>query len=144
MVNGLPRLRSPRTPSCGERSPSKTLRKSSLFIFLLTAEEQDVPSMASMIFTTIVRTFLRAIIRASADLIRFSIRFIEQGVDVEPAHIHANTMLESTVNQSPISLDFAAKFLEEIDLIMEKILSGIPPRNESTEGRTSQQSGNRE
>lgn len=33
-------------------------------------------------------------------------------------------MLESTVRQSPISLEFAAKFLEEIDAVMEKILAG--------------------
>jgi hypothetical protein len=80
--------------------------------------------MASMIFTTVVRTFLRAGIRATTDLINFSKRFIEQGVDVEPVHVHAYTMLESTVRQSPISLEFAAKLLEEIDAIMEKIMAG--------------------
>jgi hypothetical protein len=77
-----------------------------------------------MIFTTIVRTFLRAGIRASTDLLSFAKRYVEQGVDVEPVHIHAYTMLESTIRQSPISLEFAAKFLEDIDTIMEKILSG--------------------
>jgi len=76
-----------------------------------------------MIFTTVVRTFLRAGIRATTDLINFSKRFIEQGVDVEPVHVHAYTMLESTVRQSPISLEFAAKLLEEIDAVMEKILA---------------------
>jgi Mediator complex subunit 16, C-terminal len=86
--------------------------------------------MASMIFTTVVRTFLRAVIRASSDLIKFSARFIESNLDVEPVHVHANTMLQSSVNQSPISLDFAGKFLEEIDLIMEKILSENPNRQE--------------
>lgn len=83
--------------------------------------------MASMIFTTVVRTFLRAGIRASSDLVSFSKRYVEQGTDVEPIHQHADTMLESTVLQSPISLEFAAKFLEEIDAVMEKILAGIPP-----------------
>lgn len=77
-----------------------------------------------MIFTSIVRTLLRAGIRASTDLVIFSKRFVEQGTDVEPIHQHAYTMLESTVRQSPISLEFAAKFLEEIDAIMEKILAG--------------------
>ena len=78
-----------------------------------------------MIFTTVVRTFLRAGIRAATDLVKFARNYVEQGTDVEPVHIHAHTMLEATVNQSPVSLEFAAKFLEEIDLIMEKILSGI-------------------
>ena len=80
-----------------------------------------------MIFTTVVRTFLRAGIRASSDLDSFSRRYVEQGTDLEPIHQHAYTMLESTVRQSPISLEFAAKFLEEIDAVMEKILAGIPP-----------------
>lgn len=87
-------------------------------------EEQDIPTMASMIFTTVVRTLLRAGIRASTDLVSFSKRYVEQGTDVEPIHQHAYTMLESTVRQSPISLEFAAKFLEEIDAVMEKILTG--------------------
>ena len=77
-----------------------------------------------MIFTSVVRTFLRAGIRASTDLLSFAKRYVEQGVDVEPVHIHAYTMLESAIRQSPITLEFAAKFLEEIDTVMEKILSG--------------------
>ena len=81
--------------------------------------------MASMIFTTTVRTFLRAGIRASTDLVLFSRRYVEQGTDVEPIHQHAYAILDSTVRQSPISLEFAAKFLEEIDAVMEKILAGI-------------------
>jgi hypothetical protein len=80
--------------------------------------------MASMVFTSIVRMFLRAGIRASSELVIFAKRYVEQGVDVEPMHIHAYSMLESVTRQSPISLEFAAKFLEEIDAIMEKILSG--------------------
>jgi hypothetical protein len=80
--------------------------------------------MASMIFTSVVRTFLRAGIRASSDLLGCAKRYIEQGTDVEPAHIQAYTMLESITRQSPISIEFAIKFLEEIDIIMEKILSG--------------------
>ena len=68
--------------------------------------------------------FLRAGIRASSELVIFAKRYVEQGVDVEPVHIHAYSMLESVTRQSPISLEFAAKFLEEIDAIMEKILSG--------------------
>ena len=87
-------------------------------------EEQDIPTMASMIFTTVVRTLLRAGIRASTDLVSFFKRYVEQGTDVEPIHQHAYTMLESTVRKSPISLEFAAKFLEEIDSVMEKILAG--------------------
>lgn len=81
--------------------------------------------MASMIFSSVVRTFLRAGIRASTDLLSFAKRYVEQGVDVEPVHIHAYTMLESAVRQSPISLDFAGKFLEDIDVAMEKIPFGI-------------------
>lgn len=77
-----------------------------------------------MIFTTVVRTFIRAGVRASADLAAFAKRYIEQGTDVEPVHIHAYTMLESAFRQSPISLEFAAKFIEELDGVMEKILSG--------------------
>ena len=77
-----------------------------------------------MMFTTVTRTFLRAGIRAAADVVNFTKRFVEQGIDVEPIHIHAYEMLESTIRQSPISLDFAGKFLEEIDAIMEKILPG--------------------
>jgi len=77
-----------------------------------------------MVFTSIVRMFLRAGIRASSELVIFAKRYVEQGVDVEPVHIHAYSMLESVTRQSPISLEFAAKFLEEIDAIMEKILSG--------------------
>lgn len=77
-----------------------------------------------MVFTSIVRMFLRAGIRASSELVIFAKRYVEQGVDVEPMHIHAYSMLESVTRQSPISLEFAAKFLEEIDAIMEKILSG--------------------
>src|SRR5271169_433376 len=91
----------------------------------LILEEQDIPTMASMIFTNVVRTFLRAGIRASTDLLSFAKRYVEQGVDVEPVHIHAYTILESATRQSPISLEFAAKFLEEIDNVMEKIISGI-------------------
>jgi len=86
-----------------------------------------------MIFTTVVRTFLRAGIRASTDLVKFAKQYVEEGTDVEPVHVHALTMLETTVNQSPISLDFAGKFLEEIDLIMEKILSGIIPGSDINE-----------
>lgn len=81
--------------------------------------------MASMIFSSVVRTFLRAGIRASTDLLSFAKRYVEQGVDVEPVHIHAYTMLESAVRQSPVSLDFAGKFLEDIDGAMEKIPFGI-------------------
>lgn len=81
--------------------------------------------MASMIFGSVVRTFLRAGIRASTDLLSFAKRYVELGVDVEPVHIHAYTMLESAVRRSPISLEFAGKFLEDIDGAMEKIPSGI-------------------
>ena len=77
-----------------------------------------------MLFTTVVRTFLRAGIRATNDLLSFAKRYAEQGVDVEPIHVHACTMLESVTRQSPINLEFAAKFLEDIDQIMEKILTG--------------------
>jgi len=91
-------------------------------------EEQDIPTMASMIFTNVARTFLRAGIRASTDLLTFARRYAEQGVDVEPVHKHAYTMLESATRQSPITLEFAGKFLEEIDQVMEKILSGRPPQ----------------
>lgn len=83
--------------------------------------------MASMIFTNVVRTFLRAGIRASTDLLIFAKRYAEQGVDVGPVHIQAYTMLESATRQSPISLEFAGKFLDEIDQVMEKILSGTLP-----------------
>ena len=82
-----------------------------------------------MIFTSVVRTFLRAGIRASTDLLSFAKRYVEQGVDVEAVHVHAYTMLESATRQSPITLEFAAKFLEDIDTIMEKILSGTSYRH---------------
>jgi len=78
-----------------------------------------------MIFTTVVRMFLRAGIRASSDLVKFAKQYVEQGTDVDWVHVQACKMLETTVNQSPVSLEFAGKFLEEIDSIMEKILSGI-------------------
>ena len=78
-----------------------------------------------MIFTSVVRIFLRAGIRASTDLLSFAKRYVEQGVDVEPVHIHAYTMLESAIRQSPISLEFAGKFLEDIDTAMEKIIFSI-------------------
>jgi hypothetical protein len=96
--------------------------------------------MASMVFTSIVRTFLRAGIRAASELVIFSKRYVEQGVDVEPVHIHAYSMLESVTRQSPISLEFAAKFLEEIDAIMEKILSGTFPAQTETNGQNIQTS----
>jgi len=89
--------------------------------------------MAAMIFTTVVRTFVRAGVRASSDLVNFAKRYVEQGTDVEPVHAHAYTMLESTIRQSPISLEFASKFLEEIDVVMEKILSGIPRQHQTDE-----------
>jgi hypothetical protein len=94
---------------------------------LTISEDEDIPTMASMIFTNVVRSFLRAGIHASTDLLSFAKKFVENGIDVEPVHIQAYTMLESAVRQSPISLEFAVKFLEEIDAIMEKILSGKPP-----------------
>jgi hypothetical protein len=97
--------------------------------------------MASMVFTSIVRTFLRAGIRAASELVIFSKRYVEQGVDVEPVHIHAYSMLESVTRQSPISLEFAAKFLEEIDAIMEKILSGTSTPKPKLMDRTSKQAG---
>jgi hypothetical protein len=80
-----------------------------------------------MIFTTVVRTFLRAGIRASVDLIAFAKKYIETGAEVEPIHIQAYKMLESMTRQSPVSLEFAAKFLEDIDAVMEKIMSGTCP-----------------
>jgi len=92
--------------------------------------------MASMVFTSIVRTFLRAGIRAASELILFSKRYVEQAVDAEPAHIHAYRMLESVTRQSPVSLEFAARFLEEIDAIMEKILSGMLANTSSAHIRT--------
>jgi len=79
-----------------------------------------------MIFTNVVRTFLRAGIRASNDLLAFAKRYADQDVDVEPVHKHAYTMLESATRQSPITLEFAGKFLDEVDQVMEKILSGTP------------------
>lgn len=94
---------------------------------LTRVEEQDIPTMASMIFTNFVRTFLRAGIRASTDLLAFSKRYAEQGMDVESVHIQAYTMLESATRHSPITLEFAGKFLDEIDVVMEKILAGSPP-----------------
>jgi Mediator complex subunit 16 len=97
----------------------------------LILEEQDIPTHASMIFTTVVRTFLRAGIRASTDLVNFSKRYVESGMDVEPVHVQAYTVLESTLRQSPISLEFGAKFLEQIDSVMEKILSGISSLSET-------------
>jgi hypothetical protein len=100
----------------------------------LRIEEADVPSQASMIFSTVVRVFLRAGIRAATDLVKFSKQYVEQGTDVEKVHIHANEMLEAAVNQSPVSIEFAGKLLEEIDLIMEKILSGSHhPRSSNVE-----------
>jgi len=92
--------------------------------------DADVPTMSSMIFTTVVRIFLRAGIRAATDLLKFSRGYIEQGIDVDPIHIQAYQMLDSTIRQSPISLEFAGKFLEEIDAIMEKILSENPNRQD--------------
>jgi hypothetical protein len=97
--------------------------------------------MSAMIFTTVVRTFLRAGIRAASDLVNFSRRYVEQGIDVDPIQVQAYQMIDSTVRQSPITLDFAAKFLEEIDLIMEKIISGIP--RDIFNIRTSQSPGTR-
>jgi len=91
-------------------------------------EEADVPSMSAMIFTTIVRMLLRAGIRGASDLVTFAKRYVEQGVDVEPIHVHAYSMLESITRQSPISLEFGAKLLEEIDQIMDKIMSGTYPK----------------
>ena len=92
-------------------------------------EEQDIPTMASMIFTNVVRTFLRAEIRASTDLLTFAKRYAEQGIDVEPVHNHAYIMLESATRQSPITLEFAGEFLDAIDQVMETILSGEPQTN---------------
>jgi len=86
--------------------------------------DADIPTMSAMIFTSVVRMFLRAGIRGAADLVSFAKRYVEQGVDVEPIHIHAYSMLDSMTRQSPISLEFASKFLEEIDQIMDKIMSG--------------------
>lgn len=94
---------------------------------MVNVGDADVPTMSSMIFTTVVRIFLRAGIRAATDLVKFSRGYIEQGIDVDPIHIQAYQMLDSTIRQSPISLEFAGKFLEEIDAIMEKILSGSSP-----------------
>jgi len=127
MVDGLPGFYRERNTSCRQGFTTETLRQyDSCRTRLTLLEEQDIPTMASLIFTTVVRTFLRATIRASTDLVSFSKRYVEQGTDVEPIHKHAYTMLESTVRQSPISLEFATKFLEEIDAVMEKILAGTP------------------
>lgn len=106
--------------------------------------DADVPTMSSMIFTTVVRIFLRAGIRAATDLLKFSRGYIEQGIDVDPIHIQAYQMLDSTIRQSPISLEFAGKFLEEIDAIMEKILSGLSPHNHPHCNRKSKPSRSRE
>jgi hypothetical protein len=97
-----------------------------------------------MIFTNVVRAFLQAEIRASTDLLSFAKRYVEQGVDVEPVHVHAYTLLESAIRQSPISLEFAAKFLEDIDAVMEKILSGTRSLYHVADARTPQQNRNRE
>jgi len=101
------------------------MRVYSAAVSISHVEDADIPTMSAMIFTSVVRMFLRAGIRGAADLVSFAKRYVEQGVDVEPIHVHAYSMLDSMTRQSPISLEFAAKFLEEIDQIMDKIMSGI-------------------